>query len=706
MERTIVTVHYGDTTKYVQCRPGMDVTEVRSVLKAAFGVDAVGLQSAEGVLSPLSFLCAAPSSFVGEFQLLAQKQTRRTFEDLLKEDEKFRSEFGDFSLNLEFRDVCSVFIAAGDSLDLATFETCVTELTRDEREKTVFHRIWRAFSEAHKDNSKLCTSALLVGLSTVTKGDARLKLSETFALFDQNGISKAEMTRYFYAVFLVEREKDPKAFTDQSLLSLAVSTSDHCFDAAELDHDAAMTFDRFETWCSLHHQEIEHPTTETTTPVVSEPPAVQPSLLPRGLDYLKNLFFGEDISTTIEEKAEALYSHLMSESLAANGLVSRSRFVASLVEDPALDEAKRSERLGAALEVFGLFDPQATGYADAAAVAAGVTGLLCVEDNAIVHAPPVRVFLGGVFSKNSLAAYLRCVLAMSSRVDEAPQLAEQCFLDSAESDKLAASAFTKWWTRNKEEETMDRSTIEAATCVDAFTLRELREIVGKKKFDDAANLTKLFLELRRIYADRRGLTTGPEDALIFDQQGGKAIVRGLLKAVGDELLFGLSVFCSCDSSDLFDLLSADGRTVAKKKLQTYLETVANVEALISEEQKDVTLKDVPSQGLTKAQFLHWICRGGDLEYKQEIEYKQEEPFERAVRSAGLRDLDASRAVALLAERADDAGYVDKDTFVAALGSTVDAKKALADIFDVIKHSNDVLVHADLGPDQLQPRRLL
>lgn len=74
VETTKVAVCVGDVQKLILCAPGMALNELHFILGAAFEVDAfsiAGLVSEEGVCSPVSLVCRAPSLFAqGLFALL------------------------------------------------------------------------------------------------------------------------------------------------------------------------------------------------------------------------------------------------------------------------------------------------------------------------------------------------------------------------------------------------------------------------------------------------------------------------------------------------------------------------------------------------------------------------------------------------------------------------------------------------------------
>jgi len=754
----LVKVAHGEAVKLVQCSPGMSVEEIRAVLAAAFGAEGVvGLQSKEGVISALSFLCKAPSYFANRAdpfvllckeQPLKMKKQRRSFEEVVAEDETFRAEFGDdaFDLkDLKFEDVLNA-LPSGRTLSEDTFRERVEELVDDARRRAVFWRVWRCVAEVHKSPNEVCASALLAALSSLTDAE---NMSEIFHLFDQDGsgaISKLEMERFFYAVFLVQREKRPSRFRTYSLLALAEATAEHAFESADLDHDGSISFAEFRTWFHSHsHRHGDHSTTALLEDDDDEVVSEKKTKKTMTLKYLLDLFFPSDDKDDVETQAERLFDALSAES----HLVSRSRALAVLVE--TRDEPERKEeRLEAALAIFALFDPDETGVADAAAVAAGVSALACVSDDDFFAAPPpVRVFLGGVFSRASLEAYLKCAFALKSlssdaSVDDlAADTTDACFgacspnanANDEDAQRMSASTFAEWWVsrRSKKKARLMKTTREAvlaATCLDAFSLHDVDEVFRKSvpllAEEDA--LAEGFLTLRQRFADRRGLPYDrDEDEALFRSQGGRDVVRGLLRAAGSfkDAVMGLSALCRTDAGDVFDLLSEDGVTVKKADIGSYLAAVFRVEALLDAEDfqeasrqekmfvRDVT-RTVPADRMTCSQFAKWFtasCSPFPLEEKT--------PLQTAASRAGLRDLDAAKAVATLADRADRSGYVDKKAFVDALSADLDATKdpsvraALGDIFDIIRQKTSIHVHEGLPeghlskpppPDKSSPRR--
>lgn len=232
-ETTMIRVTHGSTARDVVCAAGMDPDELRIILSLVSGNKVVGLESETGVLSPLSLVCSAPSFFTGTFRLVVAEDV------------------GDFKLDeFDVRDLCSVFWREG-RISADEYERGVDALVEGKKNpdkaRAIFRRVWRLFKNPD-------VSTLLAGLSTLVDADSHLKLGETFALFDANGdgvIALDEMVRYFYAVFLVTRERDPSAFRQiDSIAALALATAEDCFEAADANHDGVVSFDEFKAWCT------------------------------------------------------------------------------------------------------------------------------------------------------------------------------------------------------------------------------------------------------------------------------------------------------------------------------------------------------------------------------------------------------------------------------------------------------------------------
>lgn len=227
-ETTTIRVTHGSTVRSVVCAAGMDAEELRIILSLVSGHKVVGLESETGVLSPLSLVCSAPSFFAGTFRLVVAEDV------------------GDFKLDeFDVRELCSVFWRDGgmDDADFArAVEALVAGKKNPDKARAIFRRVWRLLPDV---------PTLLAGLSTLVDADSHLRLGETFALFDANGdgvIALDEMVRYFYAVFVVTREKDPSAFSQIDLDDLALATAKDCFAAADANHDGVVSFDEFKSW--------------------------------------------------------------------------------------------------------------------------------------------------------------------------------------------------------------------------------------------------------------------------------------------------------------------------------------------------------------------------------------------------------------------------------------------------------------------------
>ena len=694
----VLSVEHEGRVKCVQCAAGMDVEEMRKLLAAAFGIEGrvVGLVSPKGVTSPISFLCVSPSSFIGTFSLLVLKKVR-SIKEVTNDDLKFRVDFGDEAFHLENFDFSEIRDAIGsDFLDFETYHERVRALTEDKRATTVFLRVWRALSEL-VENRLLPGSALLAGLSTLAKTESpEKKIFESFRLFDGNGdgvISKSEMHKYFLSVFLVQRERDPQTFVvDETPFALAKATADHAFDSADADHNGVLSFEEFRAWL----QQTSSTEKEPTNWVVS---TARNELFPEAEDVTARF---------IETKAESLYNEFFRAS--KDGVVSKSKVLAVLGDK--------------ASKLFDSFDPLKTGFANAAAVAAGTTALFCVDDNLKGTVPlPARVFLGGLFTKAALEAYLQCVftalLSLSSDDNDkssrmAAHVANACFkdLDTTKTDRVSASAFSEWWTRDVAKPKLSKGLILSATCCDAFTAKELYDIFRQSppQSNFADTLTSCFLALRRAYAAKKGLNFGEEgDHKVFEAQGGKTIVHGLIDALfsAEEtpsifyVALGLSTLCQpTTQEDLFQLLQTNGFVTAET-IRSYFTAPSRVERAIDDDDDyDVDAENtfvsslVPKQGrLNKEQFFQWIKAP-----------PQESPLQQVALDANLKNIDASTAVASLAEAADASGYLDKTAFVEALSSydSEQVTAALASLFDLIRLKTSIDVH-DVSSAQLKKK---
>ncbi|KAJ8600311.1 hypothetical protein CTAYLR_000737 [Chrysophaeum taylorii] len=632
----------------------MEVEEVRSILSGVASQRVVGLVSADGVCSPLSFLCSAPSYFGGRseaFELLCQE-----------EEEAFRCEFGEGAFHLEgveLRELLSVFWgeSVDGRLDSRGFGRGAEAIAKGQKEegrvRGVLERVWRAFGGGKQ--KKVDASSVLAGLSVLTSGDSNLRLSESFGLFDANGdgvVTLDEMVRYVHAVLTVYRERAPRldAWRLGSVEGLAKATAEACFATADANRDGVVTFDEFRAW---HERHARLPSRAECAKALGLEPC-DPRLL-----YAAVVDVG-DAATFAAKCAEGLVATPGKEDHVA------TRLWTVLGGDP--------KKLLVGLATIAGCDRTET----------------------------LAAFLdSGPATKEALAAFFWCVFAvLCDAIGGDPEkvaiaTADRCFRETATTDAAVAyDAFKDWAER-------DRSRLaRAATCLDAFTLEELSGFVRPNTRLDAPAFRNLLLATRRAFAARKGLEAAPLEP------DAEALVRDLFDALrrddddaacaADHALLGLSVLCRPDNraKAAYDLLQIDG-IVPEGRLLAFLDAVYRVVAALHAAPPAPDLAHLAARNalsraakpdsLTRDEFFHFLMTADLAPTK----------LQAAVRRSGLADLDASRAMNALQAQADSNGYLDKNAFVNSLRHLLPDNKAsnhaLADVFDAIRHKTAIHV---------------
>eukprot|EP00936_MAST-01D_sp_MAST-1D-sp1_P000427 g427.t1 len=168
--------------------------------------------------------------------------------------------------NLQVYDVKDIFTFFGRSSDNAgqlskqRFFRCFNKLiakaggqdTRDQqRAGFVLEKIFNAFDtqgEGFVDFSELAS-----GLSILCGGERGDKVEAAFSLFDFDGngyITLEEMATYLHSVFRMLYEVSPETRANMGVQpdELAMATALQCFEDADLDADAMLSFDEFKRW--------------------------------------------------------------------------------------------------------------------------------------------------------------------------------------------------------------------------------------------------------------------------------------------------------------------------------------------------------------------------------------------------------------------------------------------------------------------------
>mmetsp|Transcript_1430 Transcript_1430/g.2080 ORF Transcript_1430/g.2080 Transcript_1430/m.2080 type:complete len:768 (+) Transcript_1430:60-2363(+) len=645
----VVGVSYRGRIRLVQVAAGLGVEELRTVLEAMFSLTsrALALESSDGVCSPLSLVTKAPSYFgqrVEPFRLIISgndeedeeqnllneeeidddidPQCRRTFAEIMESDEMFREQFGDdeFHVNeFDVRRVCAVFFSLPSSqfckMTREIYADCVRQLLSEheildeERARAVLARVWVAFAECSRGGI-VDGAALLVGLTTVCGGDKKLKLSESFALLDTNGnniLELEELERYFYAVFLIAREKDPKAFSqayptnigDPSVLALAAATAEDCFHSADINHDGVISFDEFIKWA---------------TP--SLPPLEQAAKI-LGLDRVE---------------AAEVYSCMMQRS-GGSLSISRAQFIAMCIDgdftyDISPSEEQRSERLSVSSRLFELFD-RGGGFAHIQDLAAGV-GALCGHGRSESN---VQFFLGEIIDYQSLYKYFLAVFTVLCDAPKPPNqqqkrspeklaqaTTERCFKDLGYPQSISYAAFRNWcgftsasFTNNTPKNLLSIANLRAS--INIVSLAQIANIFSNATqpldFDDFARRVRT---LKNATIDVSSL-----DAIAM--QLFKVLVRDDEKTIEPlAAILAFSVLCGESNKHitLFELLSLDGQTLNKDDIYLYLRSVFRlVDALEGggTNRPDEIASVATSKALggklrlSKEQFFDWYTKG-------------------------------------------------------------------------------------------------
>jgi len=683
---SIVAVQHGSRLVSVQCAAGMEVEEVRVVLASAFGESRriVGVESAEGVCSPLSLLCGAPSAFESARLLVAASE----FGEIEAADRAFREEFGEEAFHLgevDLREMCATVWgeAEGASISGEAFgraARAVLEKVEDRgRARAVLARIWRAFE---RRGTPVAACSVMVGLSALCGGEASLKLSETFALFDADGdgvVSLDEMQKYFEAVFVAFREQSPSRFSelcrrslgDESgepdLRRLARATAENCFADADKNNDGVVSFDEFCAWYSSS-QRARRPREERK---------------PRDVLALR----GD-------------YSRLFG-ALTRRERLSRSQFARVLVEGleaAPRDEAERSARLELAT---ALFDAIARGEAEASSadLAAGVAAVCGDPSLSALDLYPAQV------TPAVLRRYLD-VVAAARREPPRADRADRCFAELGRPPHLSREAVREWATPDL------LAAFRGATCLDAFGLRDVARALGSvvdsspsaERLDLAA-FRRCLVALRAEFAASRGLAAS--DELDDDAED---LVAAAFRAIADDdaliapadALFGLFAACKDDDAHapalIFDLLAEDGAATAPN-LRRFLDKYFALACALSPSAAD----SAGLAALALKNALRLAASPDRLSFPelQTFLAKNKPPaptkLQTAAHVAQLRYLDAGTAMRALAANADPDGFIDKDTFVRSLRRLTNAPpdspqaKALGDVYDVVRNKTAVHV---------------
>lgn len=483
-------------------------------------------------------------------------------------------------------------------------------------------RLFNAFDRDGSDSVDFVE--LTSGLSILCGGSRDEKVVAAFSLFDADGdgfISRAEMQKYLASVYNVVFESHPETRTALGIdaAQLALFTTHHAFELADLNHDDKLSLEEFRKWYSVEGNGalLSQPT--QATPAASVDPAAYTVVGHQALASIEQIA----AITGLQNRSPAEVFELLASKVNGDGVLSRQAVhetFAALFHEATVNESARQQLHGFVDVVLDAFDPKRDGFVDFCELASGLSvccdgttdqkvkaafTLFDVDHEGFISQEDMEMYVASVFRM------LFTALTTNTRVSPeelAKVTAEQAFqvYDTDRDGRLSLGEFTNWYTSAAATGTANSATSHAQP-----TAMTLLPTSARETLKEMQQLTKLgsydvndILEFFEASSDAQGAVNKPTFFRCFtkllssaDETKGPATddrTRQLLLELFElfdtddngvidvqELGAGLSILCGGNLTDktksLFTLydVNHDGY-IAPNEMKMYLTSVFKV----------------------------------------------------------------------------------------------------------------------------------